>query len=629
MSAMGTMAQSVLKDSIIELNEFLIKADRLNEFSSGSKVQNTESSLIKQYKTQSLSDLIRSESTVFIKSYGPGNLATSSIRGASANQTAIIFNGFNINSPMNGISDLSLIPVCFFDDMQIQYGGSGTLWGSGSIGGSIHLNNQPVFNKGIKISAGTSTGSFNSLRHNIDILLSGSKWTSIIKAFRLTAENDFPFFNTALSDMPLQDQTNSEIEQSGLLFENYFKLNEKQNLELILWYQKNQRNIPPNMLQLEENAHQNDESLRLTTEWKRSISKGDIFIRAAFLNEDILYEDKTNQILSLSTSSTLICEAEAKIRTGKDQLLNLGLNNTYISSKADAYNGSPKQNRFSLFSLYRFSLLDKKLESVIGVRQEIIGSLPIPLTWSAGLTYIPFKWLSFNLNAGKVYRLPTFNDLYWIPGSKPDLLPESGYTSDIGMKLKLSGKLLQFSFDPNIFNRNISNWIIWLPEQSYWTPQNLMQVWSRGIETRSELNYSIKDFSIKLNLLTGYVLSTNEKKKSENDLSVGKQLIYVPMYNGRAKLSLRYKEFKFSYSQSYTGYRYTSTDNSQYIPPYSLADIYVSYDLKFKQYSTDIFFKLNNIFNEQYQVIMNRPMPLINYQLGLNINFKNSKQTNK
>ena len=50
MSAMGTKAQPVSEDSTIELNEFLIKADRLNEFSYGSKVQNAESSLIKQYK---------------------------------------------------------------------------------------------------------------------------------------------------------------------------------------------------------------------------------------------------------------------------------------------------------------------------------------------------------------------------------------------------------------------------------------------------------------------------------------------------------------------------------------------------------------------------------------------------
>jgi iron complex outermembrane receptor protein len=624
---MGIKAQSVLEDSTIELNEFLIKADRLNEFSYGSKVQNTESSLVKQYKTQNLSELIRSESSVFIKSYGPGNLTTSSIRGASANQTAIIFNGFNINSPMNGISDLSLVPVYFFDDMQIQYGGSGTLWGSGSIGGSIHLNNHPFFNKGVNISAGSSVGSFNSLRHNIDILLSGQKWTSIIKVFRLTAENNFPFYNTALSDTPLQDQTNSEIDQSGLFFENYFKLNKGQTLEVALWYQKNKRNIPTSMLGLEENSHQNDDNLRLTTEWKRSVKKVDIFIRSAFFNEQIVYEDKTINLLSLSASSTLIYEAETKIRTGKGQLLNLGLNNTNISAKADAYNGIPKQSRLSLFSLYRISLFDKKLESVIGARQEIIiGSTPIPLTWSAGLTYIPFKCLSFHLNAGKVYRLPTFNDLYWIPGNNPDLSPESGYISDLGIKLKLSGKHLKFNFDPNIFNRNINNWIIWLPGLTFWTPQNLMKVWSRGIETKSGLNYSVKNISIKLNVLTSYVLSTNEKKKSENDLSVGKQLIYVPIYNGHSNLIISYKKFKFSYSHSYTGYRYTSTDNSQYIPPYSLADIYVAYKLKLKQYSADISFKLNNIFNEKYQVVMNRPMPMMNYQLGLNINFKNSKK---
>ena len=64
----------------------------------------------------------------------------------------------------------------------------------------------------------------------------------------------------------------------------------------------------------------------------------------------------------------------------------------------------------------------------------------------------------------------------------------------------LAKKSIDLSFSPNIFNRNINNWIIWLPEQTFWTPQNLMQVWSRGLETRSELNYSINDFNLKLGL---------------------------------------------------------------------------------------------------------------------------------
>ena len=157
------------------------------------------------------------------------------------------------------------------------------------------------------------------------------------------------------------------------------------------------------------------------------------------------------------------------------------------------------------------------------------------------------KWLSLNFNSGKVYRLPTLNDLYWVPGSNPNLLPESGYTSDLGLKFTISKKSIELSFCPNIFNRNISNWIIWLPEQTFWTPQNLMEVWSRGLETRTELNYTLKDLSVKLSLLSGYVLSTNEKKKSENDLSVGKQIIYVPIYSGTGKLSASYKSFKFCY----------------------------------------------------------------------------------
>ena len=156
-----------------------------------------------------------------------------------------------------------------------------------------------------------------------------------------------------------------------------------------------------------------------------------------------------------------------------------------------------------------------------------------------------------------------------------------------------------------------------------------MEVWSRGLETRTELNYTLKDLNVKLSLLSGYVLSTNEKKKSENDLSVGKQIIYVPIYSGSGKLSVSYKSFKLCYSQSYTGYRYTSSDNSQYLTPYTLAYIYMAYNFKFQKFNTDFFIRLNNIFNENYQVVMNRAMPLINYQLGLNFNFYKTKKTKK
>ena len=175
------------------------------------------------------------------------------------------------------------------------------------------------------------------------------------------------------------------------------------------------------MLKLEDKSTQSDESLRFTTEWRKSFGQNEVYIRSALFNESILYEDISSETISLSMSSTVISEIETKIKTGKDQLLSLGLNNTNTTAKADAYNGNIKQNRCSIFSLYKIALFNKKLESVFGLRQEMMSTSNIPITWSAGLKYSLSKWLSLNFNSGKVYRLPTLNDLYWVPGSNPNL----------------------------------------------------------------------------------------------------------------------------------------------------------------------------------------------------------------
>lgn len=97
------------------------------------------------------------------------------------------------------------------------------------------------------------------------------------------------------------------------------------------------------------------------------------------------------------------------------------------------------------------------------------------------------------------------------------------------------------------------------------------------------------------------------------------------MYSGMAKLSVAYKNLQITYRHNYIGYRYTSTDNTQYLTPYDLGSAYISYKLKFKSTSADIFFQANNIWNEQYQVLSNRAMPSVNINGGISIQF--NKQT--
>src|SRR4051812_12993113 len=103
-------AQKETTDSSFHLKEVIVTSNRLVNFSAGTKVNDIDSLALAQHNSTNLADLLADESPVFIKSYGLGSLATTSFRGGSANHTAILWNGFNINSPMNGQLDLSLVP---------------------------------------------------------------------------------------------------------------------------------------------------------------------------------------------------------------------------------------------------------------------------------------------------------------------------------------------------------------------------------------------------------------------------------------------------------------------------------------------------------------------------------------
>ena len=67
-------------------------------------------------QARSLGDLLSDETGAFVKSYGSGGIATISLRGSSAGQSTITWNGVPVLNPMLGLQDLSLIPLgpCYY-----------------------------------------------------------------------------------------------------------------------------------------------------------------------------------------------------------------------------------------------------------------------------------------------------------------------------------------------------------------------------------------------------------------------------------------------------------------------------------------------------------------------------------
>ncbi|HMU78036.1 MAG TPA: TonB-dependent receptor plug domain-containing protein [Bacteroidia bacterium] len=600
-----------------------IEALRQQDATPGIKFENIDSISLKQFNTESLSDLLSAESGVIIKNYGPGSLASSTIRGGNANQTAVIWNGFNINNPMLGQTDLSVIPEFFADKISMQYGGGSAQWGSGAVGGAVLLNSATFFNKGVDAEVNIGAGSYGWLRQSFKTNYSNNRWIFNLKAFNDYSSNNFRFQNSITLEK--QFQKHARTQGQGVLSEIVYRINKNGTLSIAAWLDKFNRQIPP-VLNQTSDAKQKDDNLRITSQWRQQLPKGELAVRAAWFNQDIYYSDSLKNINATSKAKSLLAEAEYKFHLGKHREIHTGINNNYTTATADEYKKEAQLNSFALFIGESAHFFNNKLKPSVSFRKEFIDNKKAPFTWYAGGEIALFKKISLKLNAASVYRNPTLNDLYWQPGGNKNLEPESGKTGDIGLCLNEINIAKNFYVKTEItlFNRKMKNQIIWLPENGYWSSQNLNRTESKGIETKTNIRYNYQKWFAALNVSTNYIEATNEKARFENDASVGKQLIYVPMYSGNGSIAIGFDKLIVKYTIQYSGYRYTTTDNLEYLEPFWLHGFYAACSLTAQKIKFQLYFKINNLFDENYETIRNRPMPLHSYKAGIIIQI-NSK----
>jgi iron complex outermembrane receptor protein len=543
------------------------------------------------------------------------------MRGGNASHTALLWNGLNIQNALLGQTDLSIIPASFFDNVSLEYGGGSAMWGSGAIGGSIHLQNKTLFNQGYQTKLQMSLGSFGTTKISSVVLLSYKKIISNTKIYYNASKNNYAYKDTTDKESPNKQMAHADYTAKGLMQEVSFLATPFQKVNVRLWYNVMNRNLPSYTTYVSKQS-QLDENLKLSADWNYTKRKLNSTVRLAYFNDKLNYTDSIAQIYSKSAVRTIITESD-NIYTHKNHTFNLGLNFTGYQSDTKNYNVTHNLNKFAVFMAYKLSLLNSKLNYNLAIRKEKTNQTNIPFTGNTGIHYQLTKLIATKLNGNRSYRQPTLNDLYWNPGGNPNLKPEDSYEIDGGIELKYKKNNFSLLVEATYFNRHTTNWIIWLPTvYSYWSPKNIAEVYSRGTETKTELAYTKKDLQIKLILNTSYVLSTNQKSSSENDNSIGRQLIFTPRYNGQGTFLVLYKNVSLLLNNNYTGYRFTSTDNTTWLNPYYIANIKCSYSYSFSNVNMNLFWSINNVFNKNYMVVSNRPMPLRNYEIGISMNYR-------
>ena len=570
----------------------------------------------------SLAEVLQRESAVFVKQYGPSMLATPSLRGTGASHTALIWNGFNLQNAMNGQSDISLIPAFLFGSFTLQQGAASATWGSGAAGGALFLNantqNETVFLQ--------ENGSFGHRLTAFRVALPFKKLRFSIGAYTLREQNNFRFHNLALAEAPLVEQHNAQLEASGLLASVSISTGPKSLLSISSWWQNAARHIPPIMSVPLAKAKQSDASLRNTLTYTSRISSLQVQIRAAWFEEQLHFADSLTSINQKYTSRTLSQEIEFSHSLGRFHKFGFGVNQNLQQVEAVTYYPENNDlNRFSTFAQWDAALLEERIKIRSGLRKEWTNQIDAPLIpfVSAAVAFSPK--LTLSMNASGVYRIPTLNDLYWMPGGNPNLLPEQGKSTELGIVWNHVKGNASFSLRADVFQTLITNWILWVPGNAYWSPYNVQKVASRGGNLNAEFKFkcNLHQFTMRTSLQG--VSAHVEKSGDAIDLHTGSQLIYVPRFTGVGIFEWRMGTNRIELQFTHTGLRYTSSDNLQGLPAYSLFNAIASKDFLIGKNKLNLYLRWNNILNTQYQVMLWRPMPMSSFQLGIQLTINTNK----
>lgn len=606
-----------------DLKEITVVAERAELYNTGGRTDKPDSLLQNVFKSSTLAGLLDASNGIVIRSYGPGILASSSLRGGNAQQTALTWNGMSINSPVNGLTDFNLVPSFLFDGMSVLPGLAGSLQGSGAISGGINLNTVPSKQKGFSLEWLQTMASFGTYTGGLKLFYTGNKWSHATKGFFSKTNNNYPFSNYAVAGNPKQNLTNAEGVNYAVLHETAYETPKAGKLKFSYWGTFANRQIPPTMVMESSNALQVDNIHKTMFQWDKAFKKMSVKFHSVLQNDYLKYAEPEIEINSVSKSYFITNDAEFRFKLIKNSTTSAGVVQSFAKAKVNNISTNDtsilnqSQRSQVAFWASHFQMFPKiRTQVSLGIREEIVDNKPLPIIPSLGFKTKLHKNLDIYGQANRVYRIPTLNDLHWFPGGNPELKPESGWGFELTTDFHKKNRKVDFTTSLTGYSRLITNWIQWQPVNStLWSPVNIGKVNSLGLEFRSSFKLVIsKKMYNKLGLTFDYTKSENADAGNPN---FHKQLLYVPFYKSSGFIGFGFNKTLLLVSGVWVGKRFVSTDNLDSITAYGLLNMAINQTLTIKKASMNLFVRVNNILDNRYEAIVWRPMPGINYEFGV------------
>ncbi|SMC95694.1 TonB-dependent receptor [Pedobacter africanus] len=639
-------------DKVNQLKEVQIRTLKISRRqTSSTPLQILSGEELQKLNSLSVADAVRFFSGVQLKDYGGiGGLKTINVRSMGTNHTAVFYDGVQIGNAQNGQVDLGKFSLDNIEEIELYNGQKSSIFQSAkgfASGSSLYLKSkQPDFSDGRtqKVRAALKGGSFGLVNPSLlwQSKISNSIYSSLSAEYK-NAHGRYKFRSTNGVYDTTAVRTDGDIEAMRLELGLNGILPDSSKWRVKLYGYKDKQGLPGAIVNNVFSFPQRmwNRNAFVQSSYEKNTGKYSLLATVKYAND---YQHYLNpeRITTNGFEENKYHQQEVylsfvnKLEMTKYWDIVLSADYQWNKLDADLYRFAyPIRNTVltalaTQFKLDRFDI-QANLLSTLKYDQTREGPGDPDrkeLTPTVMVSWQPFNQKEFRVRSfyKSIFRMPTFNDLYYTFYGFVVLKPEYTKQYDLGFTyLKaFENKLLsQFSIQGDAYYNRVKDKIAAVPANNLarWSMENLGLVEIRGLDVNVQSAWQLTtDLSLTAGLTYTYQEAIDAAPISPNYKN---QIPYVPVHSGSFMSSATYKQFSVNYSFIYTGERYNQSANimENYVMPWYTHDAAVHYNTRFNKREIRITAEINNLLNQDYAVIENFPMPGRNYRFGLTYNY--------
>lgn len=633
-----------------QLNEVVVTARKPNEDIIPAQTLSGEE--LHRLNSNSVADALRYFSGVQVKDYGGvGGIKTVNIRSMGTNHTGVVYDGVELGNAQNGQIDLGQFSLDNIEALSLYNGQKSEIlqpakdFGSA---GTIYMRTRtPFFNEGETYHARATirTGSFDLLNPSALVELKlGKRVSASLSAEWVNSSGKYKFRYRRVNPAGELAYDTTAVRQNGDINATRIELNTHGTLNSGSWNFKvfnynSERGVPGAIV---NNVWRRGERIWDTNSFAQGRYTGFFgkfttlnnikyaFYRTHYVNND----DKQVKIDNLYKQKEIYFSSANEYTINDFWKISGSYDFMWNNLDADVY-GFVKPDRISQYLSVATALDFNRVKlqaSALGtfIHDRIKGQeapkdkhIFTPAIFVNGYP-LRNKDLSIRAFYKQSFRMPTFNDLYYADMGNSKLSPERVTQYNLGLLYdhQSSSFISSARVSADVYYNRVKDKIVAYPkgQQFRWTMLNLGLVDIRGIDLTGLLTINpYKD--LYLTVRGQYTFQRAIDITNPSDNYYRDQIPYIPRHSGAAVINAQWKGWGLNYSWIYVGERYNQQENIRYnyTQPWYTSDVSLSKDFKLGRVSLRGLIEINNLLSQDYDVILNYPMPKRNYRFTLTV----------